>query len=319
MRILVTGSAGFVGSNVARALLARFHEVVGFDDFNDFYPPAIKRANAAALADNPKFTQLEGDLRKAADVEAAFGDKGFDLVCHLAARAGVRPSLEDPGLYVDVNVKGTVHVLEAMRRRGNRKLVFASSSSVYGGNTWVPFSEKDPVENPWSPYAASKRAAELMLNVYHHLYNVDCFALRFFTVYGPGQRPDLAVSKFVDLIERGEEVPFFGDGSSGRDYTYIDDIVSGVLAAVDRVKGCEIINLGGERPITLKEMVAVIEGAVGKSAKLKKLPPQQGDVPITYADLAKARRLLDYTPKVSFAEGVRRYVAWYREQKKARA
>jgi len=238
-------------------------------------------------------------------------------VCHLAARAGVRPSLENPALYVDTNVKGTVHILEAMHKHGVKKLVFASSSSIYGGNSWVPFSEKDPVEQPWSPYAATKRACELMLSVYHHLYGIESFALRFFTVYGPGQRPDLAIAKFVQLIDRGEELPFFGDGSTGRDYTYIDDLVSGVVSAIDKVKGCEIINLGGEHPITLKEMVAVIEGAVGKNAKLKKLPVQPGDVPQTYADLGKARRLLGYGPSITFAEGVRRFVAWYREQQRA--
>ncbi len=338
MRILVTGAAGFIGSHVCRALLKRFDEVVGFDDFNDYYSPAIKRANVAELAKLGKFTEVEGDLRKTEDVEKVFGENGFDVVCHLAARAGVRPSLENPLLYVDTNVRGTTNILEAMRKRivpkksnttikgktrimksgvPNTKLVFASSSSIYGGNTWVPFSEKDPVENPWSPYAATKRACELMLNVYHHLYSIESFALRFFTVYGPGQRPDLAIAKFVDLIEKGEELPFYGDGTSGRDYTFIDDIVTGVVAAIDKVKGCEIINLGGEHPITLTEMVGVIEAVLNKKAKLKKLPMQPGDVLQTYADLAKARRLLNYTPKVSFGEGVKRYVAWWRAQKKA--
>ena len=338
MRILVTGAAGFIGSHVCRALLKRFDEVVGFDDFNDYYSPAIKRANVEELKKLGKFTEFEGDLRKTEDVEKVFGDNGFDIVCHMGARAGVRPSLENPLLYVDTNLRGTTNILEAMRKRivpkksnttikgktrmlksgvPNTKIVFASSSSVYGGNTWVPFSEKDPVENPWSPYAVTKRACELMLAAYHHLYAIESYALRFFTVYGPGQRPDLAIAKFVELIERGEELPFYGDGTSGRDYTYIDDIVNGVVAAIDKVKGCEIINLGGERPVTLTEMVGVIEAVLNKKAKLKKLPMQPGDVPQTYADLAKARRLLNYTPKVSFGEGVKRYVAWWREQKKA--
>ncbi|MCC6575294.1 MAG: GDP-mannose 4,6-dehydratase [Planctomycetes bacterium] len=308
MRILLTGAAGFVGSAVARLLLTRKDEVIGFDDFNDFYDPAIKRARTQELARLGTFSEVEGDLRIAGDVERAFGKHKFDVVCHLAARAGVRPSLEDPALYIDTNIKGTVHVLEAMHRRGLKKLVFASSSSVYGGNTKVPFGEDDPVIDPWSPYAASKRAAEQMLAVYHHLYGIESFALRFFTVYGPGQRPDLAIAKFVGLIARGEEVPFFGDGKSGRDYTFVDDIAAGVVAAIDRVKGCEIINLGGEKPVTLNEMLATIEKVLGKKAKLKRLPDQPGDVPITCADTRKARKLLGYKPSVTFEEGVRRYV-----------
>lgn len=313
MRILLTGAAGFVGSAVARILLTRKDEVIGLDDFNDFYDPAVKRARVAELKKFGAYTQVEGDLRKQADVERAFA-RPFDAVAHLAARAGVRPSLEDPALYVDTNVKGTVHILEAMRAREIKKLVFASSSSVYGGNTKVPFAEDDPVVNPWSPYAASKRAAELMLGVYHHLYGIQSYALRFFTVYGPGQRPDLAIAKFVGLISRGEELPFFGDGSSGRDYSYVDDIAAGVVAAIDRVKGCEIINLGGEKPVTLSEMVATIERVLGKKARIKRLPDQPGDVPITYADIRKARRLLDYAPSVSFEEGVRRYVESTKKQ-----
>jgi UDP-glucuronate 4-epimerase len=310
MRVFLTGAAGFIGSRVALALLKRGDSVVGFDDFNDFYDPAIKRRNAddvAALGGSV----IEGDLRKKLDVEKALGE-GCDVVVHLAARAGVRPSLENPELYSDTNVKGTVHILEAMRARGLLKLVHASSSSVYGGQEKVPFHEDDPINRPWSPYAATKRANELFLNTYHHLYGIESHALRFFTVYGPGQRPDLAIMKFIQLIEAGEEIPFYGDGTTGRDYTYIDDIVQGVVASIDRVAGCEIINLGGDEPITLTQMVQTIEQATGKKAKLKHLPDQPGDVPRTMADITRARRMLGYEPKTAFAEGVAKQVEWWR-------
>ncbi len=310
MRVFVTGAAGFIGSRVALALLKRGDTVVGFDDFNDFYDPAIKRRNAEQIGALGGRI-VEGDLRKKLDVEKALGD-GCDVVVHLAARAGVRPSLENPELYADTNVKGTVHILEAMRARGLRQLVHGSSSSVYGGQEKVPFSEDDPINRPWSPYAATKRANELFLNTYHHLYGIESFALRFFTVYGPGQRPDLAIMKFIQLVEAGREIPFYGDGNSGRDYTYIDDVVQGVLAGIDRVAGCEIINLGGDEPITLTQMVQTIEQATGKKAKLKHLPDQPGDVPRTMADITKARRMLGYEPRTKFAEGVAAQVAWWR-------
>jgi UDP-glucuronate 4-epimerase len=307
MKIFLTGAAGFIGSRVAAALLARGDEVVGFDDFNDFYDPAIKRRNVAEL---PDLRVIEGDLRDTAQVNAALGD-GADVVVNLAARAGVRPSLEQPLLYTDTNVRGLVNVLEAMRERGLRKLVHASSSSVYGGQEKVPFSESDPIDRPWSPYAATKRANELMLNTWHHLYGIESHALRFFTVYGPGQRPDLAIAKFIRLIEEDRPIPFYGDGTTGRDYTYIDDIVHGVLASIDRVAGCEIINLGGDEPITLTQMVETIENALGKKARLDRKPVQPGDVPRTMADITKAGKLLGYAPKTSFTEGVQRQVEWF--------
>lgn len=310
MKIFLTGAAGFIGSRVAAALLARGDSIVGFDDFNDFYDPAIKRRNAAEITALGARV-IEGDLRVKAQVEAALAD-GCDVVVNLAARAGVRPSLENPELYTDTNVKGTVHILEAMRARGLRKLVHASSSSVYGGQEKVPFSEDDPINRPWSPYAATKRANELFLQSYHHLYGIESFALRFFTVFGPGQRPDLAIMKFIQLIEAGKEVPFYGDGQSGRDYTFIEDIVGGVVSSIDRVKGCEIINLGGDEPVTLTEMVQTIEKVTGKKARLKHLPDQPGDVPRTMADISKARRMLGYEPKTSFAEGVAKQLEWYR-------
>ena len=310
MRIFLTGAAGFIGSHLAKEQIDHGETVVGFDDFNDFYDPAIKRRNAREFTERD-VPLVEGDLRNAADVERALGD-GCDVVVHLAARAGVRPSLEQPGLYADTNVRGTINVLEAMRKRGLKKIVFASSSSVYGGQNKVPFSEDDPINRPWSPYAATKRAGELLLQTYHHLYGIESHALRFFTVFGPGQRPDLAIMKFIQLIDAGKEIPFYGDGKSGRDYTYVDDIVQGVLASIDRVSDCEIINIGGDHPVTLTEMVEAIERALGKRAKLKHLPDQPGDVPRTMADISKARRMLGYAPKTSFAEGVAKQVAWWR-------
>jgi UDP-glucuronate 4-epimerase len=308
MRLLITGVAGFIGSRLATRLLENGHKVVGLDDFNDFYDPTIKRRNTRDCGAHV----IEGDLRNPADVERALGN-GCDVVVHLAARAGVRPSLEQPGLYADTNVRGTINVLEAMRKRGLKKIVFASSSSVYGGQNKVPFSEDDPINRPWSPYAATKRAGELLLQTYNHLYGIESHALRFFTVFGPGQRPDLAIMKFIQLIEAGKEIPFYGDGKSGRDYTFIDDIVQGVLASIDCVSGCEIINIGGDHPVTLTQMVETIEQALGKKARLMHLPDQPGDVPRTMADISKARRMLGYDPKTSFAEGVEKQVAWWRE------
>jgi len=315
MRIFLTGAAGFIGSHLARALLARGDSVVGFDDFNDFYDPAIKRRNVEETRKlGGEFHVIEGDLRDAEDVNAALGE--VDVVVNLAARAGVRPSLEQPVLYTDTNVRGLVHILEAMRVRGLCKLVHASSSSVYGGQEKVPFSEDDPINLPWSPYAATKRSNELMLATWHHLYGIESHALRFFTVFGPGQRPDLAIAKFISLIEQDKPIPFFGDGTTGRDYTFIDDIVQGVVASIDRVAGCEIINLGGDEPVTLTQMVETIEQVMGKKAKLDRKPVQPGDVPRTMADVSKARRMLGYEPKTSFAEGVAKQYAWWRSLKR---
>ncbi|MCA8945651.1 MAG: GDP-mannose 4,6-dehydratase [Planctomycetes bacterium] len=312
MKVFVTGAAGFIGSRLSRALLKRGDSVVGLDDFNDFYDPAIKRRNVAELEKlGGDFKIVEGDLRVADDVNAALGD-GADVVVNLAARAGVRPSLEQPLLYTDTNVRGLVNILEGMRERGLKKLVHASSSSVYGGQEKVPFSEEDPINLPWSPYAATKRSNELMLATWHHLYGIESHALRFFTVFGPGQRPDLAIAKFIRLIAQDKPIPFFGDGTTGRDYTFIDDIVQGVLASIDRVGGLEIINLGGDEPVTLTEMVHTIEKVMGKQAKLDRKPVQPGDVPRTMADVSKARKLLGYEPKTSFAEGVAKQYEWWK-------
>ncbi|HUK83173.1 MAG TPA: NAD-dependent epimerase/dehydratase family protein [Verrucomicrobiae bacterium] len=303
MKVLVTGGAGFIGSHVTEALLAREYEVVVLDDFNDFYDPALKRRNVAGFAKRAEI--IEGDIR------AKLPARKFDAIIHLAARAGVRPSLAQPRLYTDVNVAGTQNLLEFARETGAGKFIFASSSSVYGVNQKVPFSESDLIQNPISPYAATKLAGEALCHVYHHLYGIDMVCLRFFTVYGPRQRPDLAIRKFTEAILGRKPIEVFGDGSTRRDYTYIDDILQGVLAALDRPLGYEIINLGESRTVELRELIALIEKATGKSAKIKRQPPQPGDVPTTFADISKARRLLDYNPQVAIEDGIARFVEWY--------
>lgn len=310
--ILLTGGAGFIGSHTARRLLGRGDRLTILDDFNDFYDPELKRRNVASLAGAGEFRLVEGDIRDAALVDRLFAEGRFDAVLHLAARAGVRPSLREPILYEDVNCIGTLRLLEAARRHGPRNFVFASSSSVYGVNEKVPFAESDPVDLPISPYATTKRAGELLCFNYSHLYGLRTSCLRFFTVYGPAQRPEMAIAKFTDLIARGLAVPLYGDGGTRRDYTYIDDIVEGVVAALDLAPAFEILNLGGSQTTRLGDLVAWIGEELGVEPRVERLPEQPGDVPITFADVAKARRLLGYEPRVPIREGLRRYVAWYR-------
>jgi UDP-glucuronate 4-epimerase len=309
--VLVTGGAGFIGSHLTRRLLGRGDRVTALDDFNDFYEPARKRRNVAPFLPRPDYRMVEGDIRDAALVDSLFAAGGFDAVVHLAARAGVRPSLAEPILYEDVNCIGTLRLLEAARRHGPRTFIFGSSSSVYGINGKVPFAEDDEVNQPISPYATTKRAGELLGFNYHHLYGLRVACLRFFTVYGPAQRPEMAIHKFTDLLARGEEVPLYGDGSTRRDYTYIDDIVDGLVAALDLAPGFEILNLGGAQTTALLELVHRLAAELGVEPRLRFLPEQPGDVPITYADVRKAERLLGYTPKVPIREGLRRFVAWY--------
>jgi len=311
-KILLTGGAGFIGSHVARRLLARGDSIVALDDFNDFYDPALKRANAAEFAGRDDWQLVEGDIRDAALVDGLFRDERFDAVIHLAARAGVRPSLKEPILYEDVNCIGTLRLLEAARHHGPSNFVFASSSSVYGINEKVPFAEKDPVDLPISPYATTKRTGELLCFNYSHLYGLHTSCLRFFTVYGPSQRPEMAIAKFTDLLARGESVPLYGTGQSRRDYTYIDDIVDGVVAALDLAPQFEIFNLGGSQTTALIDLVNWIAAELDVEPRLEMLPEQPGDVPITFADVTKAREMLGYEPKVPIREGLRRYVAWYR-------
>jgi UDP-glucuronate 4-epimerase len=314
VNVLVTGGAGFIGYHVVAALLRRGDDVVVLDDLNDFYDPAVKRRNLAdldALGTGGALTVVEGDVVEPDDVEKAFTG-GVDKVVHLAARAGVRPSLEQPALYQRVNVEGTVNVLEAVRRHGVPTVVLASSSSVYGTNAKVPFAEDDPIFSAISPYAASKLATEALGHVWHHLYGTDVVALRFFTAYGPRQRPDLAIHRFARLMLAGRPLPFFGDGSSARDYTFVGDIADGVLAALDRPLGFEIVNLGGSRTVRLDELVHLLEEALGVRAVLNRRPDQPGDVPLTYADTTKARRLLGFAPRVPITEGLAQFVAWLR-------
>ena len=319
MHILLTGGAGFIGSHLTRRLLARGDRVTVLDDFNDYYDPARKRANVApflAGAEASRYRLVEGDIRDAALVDRTFSDAaegGFDAVIHLAARAGVRPSLQEPILYEEVNCVGTLRLLEAARRHGPKTFLFGSSSSVYGINEKLPFSEDDEVNQPISPYATTKRAGELLCYNYHHLYGFRTACLRFFTVYGPRQRPEMAIHKFTDLLARGKTIPLYGDGTSRRDYTYVDDILDGLLAALDLAPGFEIINLGGAETTSLKDLVTWIAAELAVEPRIEYLPGQPGDVPITYADVSKAARLLGYSPKVPIREGLRRFVAWYME------
>jgi UDP-glucuronate 4-epimerase len=315
LNVLVTGGAGFIGSHVAGRRLARGDRVVVLDDFNDFYDPALKRANVEPLRKSPRFRLVEGDIRDNGLVESTFADERFDAVVHLAARAGVRPSLSQPVLYEEVNCVGTLRLLEAAVAHGRPLFLFASSSSVYGVNSKLPFAEDDPIDRPISPYATTKRAGELHVFTAHYLHRLAAWCLRFFTVYGPRQRPEMAISRFIRSIESREAIPFFGDGSSRRDYTYIDDIADGVEAALDRgapASGFEIVNLGGAHPVTLSDLVAAIERATGRKAILDRQPLQPGDVPITYASVEKAERLLGFRARVTLADGLRRTLDWFR-------
>ena len=312
--ILVTGGAGFIGSHLTERLLARGDRVTVLDDFNDFYDPARKRDNVAPLLGRPGYRLVEGDIRDGPLVDRLYAGGRFDAVVHLAARAGVRPSLQEPILYEDVNCIGTLRLLEAAKRHGPKVFIFGSSSSVYGINEKVPFSEADAVNQPISPYATTKRAGELLCYNYHHLYGFRTACLRFFTVYGPGQRPEMAIHKFTDLLWRGEPVPLYGDGGSRRDYTYVDDIVDGLVAALDLAPGFEILNLGGADTTSLYDLVCWIAAELAVEPRIDYLPLQPGDVPITYADVSKAARILGYSPKVPIREGLRRFVSWYRER-----
>ncbi len=309
--VLVTGNAGFIGSHLVEKLLDQGHEVVGFDNFDPFYDPAVKRRNVAAVLAHPRFTLVEGDLRRREHVEALFAGRRINRIFHGAARAGVRPSLKDPLLYEEVNVRGTLHLLEAAVHHGVTNFVFASSSSVYGEQKKVPFSETDPVDNPISPYAATKKAGELMCYTHHHLYGLPITCLRFFTVYGPRQRPEMAIHAFTRAIAHGEPLSLYGDGSARRDFTYIDDIIAGVLAALERPHPYEIINLGESETIQVREVIARLERIIGKPAIVRTLPAEPGDVPMTYADVRKARALLGYVPSTPVDVGLKRFVEWY--------
>jgi len=316
MNFLVTGGAGFIGSHVCERLLHDGHRVWAFDDLNDFYDPQIKRRTLSAIAALGKpFTFVHGDLTDVRAVNELFAAVKFDQVIHLAARAGVRPSLEQPALYQRVNVEGTVNLLEAARKTGAKKITLASSSSVYGVNAKVPFSERDPVFSAISPYAASKLACEALGHTYHHVYKMDVAMLRFFTVYGPRQRPDLAIHKFTKLIDTGKPIPVFGDGSTARDHTFVSDILEGVIACTKKEFGFEIFNLGESQTIRLDTLISLIESALGKKAIIDRQPLQPGDVPITFADISKAQKMLGYQPQVKAENGIPLFVDWFRKNR----
>src|SRR5829696_8376267 len=312
--VLVTGGAGFIGSHLVARLLAEGQwRVTVVDDFNDFYDPALKRRNVSAHLGREDFALHEADIRDRAALGELFAGAEFDVIVHLAARAGVRPSLLEPVLYAETNINGTVNLLELARAHGVRQFVFGSSSSVYGENEKVPFAEDDPVNRPISPYAATKAAGELLCHTYSHLFGLRCVALRFFTVYGARQRPDLAIHKFARLISEGKPIPVFGDGTTRRDYTYVDDIIAGVRAAMDYEGAAyEVFNLGESRTVELRELIALLERELGRKAVVDRQPPQPGDVPQTFADVSKARRLLGYDPRTPIEEGIRRFVEWFR-------
>jgi UDP-glucuronate 4-epimerase len=310
MRILVTGGAGFIGSHLVEKLLATGHDVSILDDFNEFYDPQIKRANIAAVAGDVAIHRV--DLRDSAAVNSVFHREKFDAIAHLAARAGVRPSIRQPQLYYDTNVNGTLHLLEAARLTGISRFIFASSSSVYGVSKTVPFSESLHLTQTISPYAATKIAGEFLCSTYSHLYRMRMVALRFFTVYGARQRPDLAIHQFTKRIHTGEPIDQFGDGTTRRDYTYIDDIIQGVMAAFEYEGPLfDIFNLGESETIQLKELIAAIEKTVGKKAIINRMPEQPGDVPVTCADISKARKLLGYNPTTPLSAGLPKFVDWF--------
>jgi UDP-glucuronate 4-epimerase len=314
MNFLVTGGAGFIGSHVCQRLLRDGHAVWAFDDLNNFYDPQLKHGNLRDIQALAKpFEFVHGDLTSRAALDELFGSVKFDQVIHLAARAGVRPSLAEPALYQRVNVEGTVNVLEAARKNRVKKIIIASSSSVYGVNSKVPFSESDPAFSAISPYAASKLACEALGHVYHHVYGMDVAALRLFTVYGPRQRPDLAIRKFATLIHAGQPIPVFGDGSMARDYTYVTDTVDGIIACTKKEFGYEIFNLGESRTVTLARLIELLEAALGKKAVIDRQPQQPGDVPVTFADITKARAKLGYNPQVKIEPGILQFVDWFRQ------
>ena len=312
MKLIVTGGAGFIGSHFVEKALTAGHEVVVLDDFNDYYPPQLKRANLLAFKDHARICEL--DIRDGARVRAVLAESKPDAVVHLAARAGVRPSIQDPELYLDTNIKGTFHLLEAARNAGVSRFILASSSSVYGVIQSVPFHEDMCLNQTISPYAASKLAAEQLCSNYAHLFGMSCIALRFFTVYGPRQRPDLAIHSFTRSIFQGTPIRQFGDGSTRRDYTYIDDILQGLTATLTyNGPAYDVFNLGESETTPLSTLIRLIEATAGRKALIEALPEQPGDVPVTFADISKARRLLDYHPKTKVSEGIPLFVEWFRQ------
>jgi len=315
LSILVTGGAGFIGSSLCENLIRSGQKIVCVDNFNNFYNPLIKKNNISDLIPDKNFILYEADICSKDSLKKIFGENSIEIVVHLAAMAGVRPSIENPLLYEKVNIEGTINLLECLREEKIKKLIFASSSSVYGGNKKIPFSEDDKVDLPVSPYAATKKAGELICYTYHHLYNISAFCLRFFTVYGPRQRPEMAIHKFTRKIFNGEEISIYGDGSSSRDYTYIDDIINGITESIKKVKGYEIINLGNSKPATLSNLITIIEKTSGINAKINHEEMKPGDVFTTFADINKASKLLDYNPAASLEKGIGKFISWYKDMR----
>ncbi|MHC4991225.1 MAG: SDR family NAD(P)-dependent oxidoreductase [Planctomycetota bacterium] len=313
--VLVTGGAGFIGSHLAERLLADGRRVIVLDNLDTFYDPAVKRANIEQASEHPDYEFVEGDIRDSEALDALLSANPVEIVVHLAARAGVRPSIEDPVLYSSVNLDGTTRLLEAGRRHGVRRFLFGSSSSVYGNNEKVPFAESDPVDHPISPYAATKKAGELLCHTYHHLFGLPVACLRFFTVYGPRQRPEMAIHRFTRQLSRGDEIQQFGDGSSARDYTYVSDIVEGIVLAIERCVGFHIWNLGGSRTISLEALLGKLADLMALEPRIRVLPQQPGDVDRTWADIDRARRDLGWSPSVDIDEGLRRFLEWFESQR----
>jgi UDP-glucuronate 4-epimerase len=307
--ILITGSAGFIGSHLSEQLLSRGYRIIGIDNFDTFYDPAIKKKNIARLLEHPSYSFREGDIRDSHFLDDLFATK-IDKIIHLAARAGVRPSIQQPLLYEDVNIRGTLNLLEKARDGSVRQFIFASSSSVYGGNRKIPFSESDRVDSPVSPYAATKKSGELFCFYYHHLYKISVTCLRFFTVYGPRQRPEMAISSFARAIIDEKELSVYGDGTIKRDFTYIDDIIDGVVRSLECPFGFEIFNLGESKNHEVGYVIELLSKLIGKSAKIRYLPPEAGDMSVTLADIQKARNLLGYNPKVSLEKGLANFVSF---------
>lgn len=310
MKILVTGGAGFIGSHTVKTLLNRGFEVAVVDNFNDYYDVSTKEGNIRPFLNHPKFKLYRGDIAQA-ELKRIFQEQQIDKICHLAARAGVRASIQNPFLYEETNIKGMLNLLECAKEFKIKNFVFASSSSVYGNQTKIPFSETDNVDYPISPYAATKKAAELMAYTYHYLYGLKCTGLRFFTVYGPSGRPDMAPYLFTEAINTGKEIKRFGDGTTRRDYTYVDDIIEGITAALDKDFDFEIFNLGNNTPVELNELISTIENILNKKAVIKQYPLQEGDVEVTYADISKAKKMLGYNPATKIKPGMEKFIEWY--------
>ncbi len=314
MKVLITGGAGFIGSNLAEMLLERGDEVICIDSFNDYYNPETKKSNIQKCLKNKRFKLFKEDILNLGKIDRIFEETKPDKIVHMAARVGVRPSIKEPELYCDVNIKGTLHILELARKHGIRSMVFASSSSVYGANKKVPFSEEDRTDKQISPYGTTKKTGELLCYNYHRLYGMSISCLRFFTVYGERGRPDMAPYKFTKLISEGKEIEVYGNGRTKRDYTYITDITNGVASAIDRDLGYEIINLGNSNTVELQHMISLIEKETGKKAKIKYMPMQPGDMPETYADITKAKRLLGFVPRTKIEIGIKNLVKWFNDK-----